>query len=146
MAIYGLKESGKLANAELQKILAAAGYTPSRFTPGLYCHTTRPIAFSLVVDDFGVKNTRKEDAKHLEKTLRDHYPMKSDWDGEYYMGMTLKLDYDKRIVKLSMLGYVREALIQFQHKKTKKVYAPSPYTQPITARSNKWRQSTKHRH
>ena len=131
MAIYGLKESGKLANVELQKVLAAAGYTPSRFTPGLYRHETRPIAFSLVVDDFGVKYTRKEDAEHLEKILRNHYPMKSDWTGEYYLGMTLKWDYVERTVKLSMPGYVREALLQFQHTKTKNVYAPSPYTKPI---------------
>ena len=83
MAIYGLKESGKLAIIELQKVIAAAGYTPSKFTPGLYRHATRPIVFSLVVGVFGVKYTRKEDAEHLDQTLQDSYPMKSDWDGKY---------------------------------------------------------------
>ena len=47
----GLKEAGCLANQELKKILAAEGYKPSRFTPGLFAHETRDIAFSLVVDD-----------------------------------------------------------------------------------------------
>ena len=137
-AIYGLRESGKLSNIQLQKVLAKSGYHPCSFTQGLYKHETRPIAFSLVVDDFGVKYTRKEDAEHLLQALTDHYPMKSDWEGEYYLGITLKWDYNKvhknRNVKLSMPGYVKEALLQFQHEKTKDTYAPSPYTEPIYGR------------
>lgn len=34
--IYGLKELGKLANIELQIVLALEGYKPCRFTHGLY--------------------------------------------------------------------------------------------------------------
>jgi hypothetical protein len=54
-AMYGLKESGFIANQELKVILAKQGCIPSKFTPGLFTHKTRSIAFSLVVDDFGVK-------------------------------------------------------------------------------------------
>ena len=73
-AMYGLKESGYLANIELKRILALQGYEASKFTPGLFTHKTRDIAFSLVVDDFGVKYTKKEDAEHLLKTIQDRYP------------------------------------------------------------------------
>ena len=68
-AIYGLKESGKLANIELQAVLATEGYKPCCFTDGLYKHKTRNIAFSLVVDDFGVNYKDKRDADHLIMTL-----------------------------------------------------------------------------
>ena len=61
--------------------------------------------------------------------------MKTDWTGEYYLGMTLKWDYNKihndRSVCLSMPGYVRDALIQFQHTYTKNTFAPSPYQTPV---------------
>ena len=40
-AIYGLKESGKLANIELKAVLATEGYKGCRFTPGLYKHETK---------------------------------------------------------------------------------------------------------
>ena len=63
--MYGPKIVGYLANVELKQILAKEGYIPSKFTPGLYMHKTRDILFSLVVDDFGVKYTNKEDAEHL---------------------------------------------------------------------------------
>jgi hypothetical protein len=53
--IYGLKQAGLLANQLLQSCLAPFGYYPARHTPGLWLHKTRPIAFSLVVDDFAVK-------------------------------------------------------------------------------------------
>ena len=77
--MYGLRQSGRLTNIELEKVIGAQGYYPSKYTPGLYLHKTRPISFTLVVDDFGVKYVNKEDALHLEKTLQDHYPMKSDF-------------------------------------------------------------------
>ena len=64
-AIYGLKELGKLANIKLQAVLAIKGYKPCRFTLGLYKHKTENIAFSLVVDNFGVKYINKQDVDHL---------------------------------------------------------------------------------
>jgi hypothetical protein len=75
-AMYGLKESGFIANQELKIVLAKAGYAPTKFTPGLYTHKTRPIAFSLVVDDFGVKYVNKEDMDHLISTIGNRYPIK----------------------------------------------------------------------
>ena len=54
-AIYGLPQAGKLANKQLKEHLGPAGYYEVPHTPGLFTHVTRPIQFSLVVDDFGVK-------------------------------------------------------------------------------------------
>jgi hypothetical protein len=52
--MYGLPQAGILANKLLQERLAKHGYRPVRHTHGLWRHDTRPITFSLVVDDFGV--------------------------------------------------------------------------------------------
>ena len=56
----------------------------------MYKHETRDIAFSLVVDDFGVKYTDKRDADHLIMTQQKKYPIKMNWKGDYYLGMTLE--------------------------------------------------------
>ena len=53
-AIYGLSQSGYLANQDLIKNLAPYGYHPVKRTPGLWEHETRKTTFTLVVDDFGV--------------------------------------------------------------------------------------------
>ena len=118
-AIYGLQESGNLANIEFQAVLATEGYKPCQFTHGLYRHETRNIAFSLVVDDFGEKYTDKRDADHLIMTLQKKYPIKMNWIGDYYLGMTLEWNYHKihseRNVRLSMPCYVKKALVEFNH-------------------------------
>jgi hypothetical protein len=57
--MYGLKQAGLLANQLLQTRLTPFGYYPARHTPGLWLHHTRPISFTLVVDDFAVKYVGK---------------------------------------------------------------------------------------
>jgi hypothetical protein len=55
----GLKQAGLLANQLLQTRLAPFGYYPARHTPGLWLHKTRPISFTLVVNNFTVKYVGK---------------------------------------------------------------------------------------
>jgi hypothetical protein len=57
--MYGLKQAGLLVNQLLQTRLAPFVYYPGRHTPGLWLHTTRPITFSLIVDDFAAKYVGK---------------------------------------------------------------------------------------
>ena len=67
--IYGLQEAGYIANIKLKRVLGLEGCIPSKFTPGLFTHKTRDIACSLLVDDFGVQYTKREDTEHLLKTI-----------------------------------------------------------------------------
>ncbi len=83
--------------------------------PGLWKHNSCPIAFSLVVDNFGVKYVGKENAQHLLGTIQKHYKSLCDWEGEQYCGLTIKWDYEGRKVHLSMPTYVLKALKRFQH-------------------------------
>jgi hypothetical protein len=62
--MYGLPQAGILANELLQRNLSKDGYRPTAHTHGLWTHDTRPISFSLVVDDFGVKYIGREHAEH----------------------------------------------------------------------------------
>jgi hypothetical protein len=111
----GLKQAGRIANDRLQKHLAQFGYAPVPRTPSLWTHASRPVTFSLVVDDFGVKYTDKKDAEHLIHSLTQLYKISIDWEGTLYLGLTLQWDYSKRTVDISMPGYVRNALHKFQH-------------------------------
>jgi hypothetical protein len=60
--MYGLKQAGLLAKQLLQTGLAPFGYYLACHTPGLWLHRTRPISFTLVVDDFAVKYVGKQHA------------------------------------------------------------------------------------
>jgi len=113
--MYGLPQAGIIAQQLLEKNLEEHGYHQSATTPGLWTHETRPISFTLVVDDFGVKYVGEENAKHLLNAVRQHYKCSCEWEGERYCGLTIKWDYPGRKVHLSMPGYVTKALTRFQH-------------------------------
>jgi hypothetical protein len=53
--MFGLPQAGILYNKLLARRLTIHGYHQTKFTPCLWQHATRPIQFTLVVDDFGVQ-------------------------------------------------------------------------------------------
>ena len=61
----------------------------SRTCPGLWRHVWRPITFSLIVDNFGVKYIGKEHVMHLINTFKEHYEVEEDWKGRPHLGVTL---------------------------------------------------------
>ena len=71
--MYGLPQSGILAQTILESHLNAHGYHQSKITPGLWTHEWRPIFFTLVVDNFGVKYVGKEHTDHLIKCIKESY-------------------------------------------------------------------------
>ena len=80
--MYGLPQAGLIANELLKERLTTAGYYECQFTPGLYRHVWRPITFTLVVDDFGVKFTGDAHANHLINALKKDYNVSIDWNGK----------------------------------------------------------------
>ena len=125
--MYGLPQAGILAETQLIHFLGKYGYSPVTHTPGLWRHQWQPIAFCLVVDDFGVKYVGREHADHLIQCLRNHYKeIDIDWTGKRFCGIHLHWDYLNRTCDLSMPGYVDHALHKFQHPTPKKPQ-DSPY-------------------
>jgi len=113
----GLKQTGKIANVRLTEHLAKYGYAPVKRTPTLWRHETRPITFTLVVDDFGVKYVGKHYAEHLIQALQDLYVISINWMGQSYIDLTMKWSYIARSVILSMPNYIAQVLHRFQHPK-----------------------------
>jgi hypothetical protein len=112
--IYGLPEAGKLAQDKLYSHLSIHGYHLVSGQPGLLKHDTRPILFSLVVDDFGVKYVNRADVIHLMDALKLLYKMTVDWSGEKYLGFTIAHDKVNHTIDLSMPGYIHKLLARLK--------------------------------
>ena len=129
-AVWGLPQAGILANKLLRKRLLPHGYYECKHTPGLWRHLTRPISFTLVVDDFGVKYMGREHVEHLIKCIKEKYELTEDWAGDLYCGITLRWDYSARTVDISMPGYIKKLLQKYKHKMPIKPqhcpYTPAP--------------------
>ena len=80
----GLKQAGRISNDRLKSHLAHFGFAPVPITLALWKHATKPIIFSLVVDDFGVKYIVKENADHLIQDLQKLYTISIDWTGSLF--------------------------------------------------------------
>ena len=126
--MYGLPQAGKLAYDQLKTHMQKYGYFPVSYTPGLWKHTTNNIVFCLTVDDFGVKYTKNDELNHLLSALRDKYTISVDMKGTRYCGMTLKWNYKKRTLDVSMPGYVTKLLSDLKHIPPKRQqHAPHPW-------------------
>jgi hypothetical protein len=68
--VYIEIQKGMYGLPQVQRNLAKDGYRPTQHTHGLWKHDTRPISFSLVVDDFGVKYAGREHAQHLMQCIK----------------------------------------------------------------------------
>ena len=111
----GPKQAGRIANDRLKTHLEKFGYSPVAQTPSLWKHATKDICFSLLVDDFGVKNVGKDTADHIIQALKKLYTISIDWTGHLYCGININWDYDKRICDISMPTYIKDDLHKFQH-------------------------------
>jgi hypothetical protein len=131
--IYGLPQAGRLAQDRLIAHLATHGYHQTS-TPLLFRHVTRPISFTLIVDDFGILTVGDEHAEHLLSALRELYTITVDYAGSKYIGFQLAWDYTEgqRSVRLSIPDYVKKALARFDVVlAAQPTHAPNLYTAPV---------------
>ena len=70
--MYGLVQTGIIAHTALKEYLCPFGYEPVPITPGLWRHNNNEITFTVVVEIFGIKYQRKEDALQLIHALQEN--------------------------------------------------------------------------
>ena len=118
--VYGLKQSGKLANDLLTARLHKHGYYQCTTTPGLWRHTWRSLIFILIVDDFGIEYCERRHADHLLAALQQDYTVTTDWAGTKFAGIDLTWNYKLRMCRLSMNGYIAVLLLKYNHTPPRK--------------------------
>jgi hypothetical protein len=83
-AVVGLPQAGILANKRRCRKPTQFGYYKSTNTPSLWCHESKLIKFTLVVDNFGVKFINKAYVDHLISSIKQMYKVTKDWTGNSY--------------------------------------------------------------
>ncbi len=126
-------QAGILANKLLKKRLQSHGYYKVPNTQGLFKRTTKPIQFTLVVNDFGVKYIGWEHAQHLANMIKQNYTILEDWEGKLYCGVSLNWNYEQQYVNISMPGYIVKVLQKFNHDSP-----PHPQHSPYLASTKKY--------
>jgi len=134
--MYGHPFAGRGANTDLVAHLAKHDFLQDPNIPCLFIHSTRPISFTLVVDDFGVKYTDLDDIHYLIHILEEKYDVHSDLTGQKYIGVKLDWDYNANTLTPSMPNYVAAGIARFcpdghlSPVKTPGIYLPPQYGAP----------------
>ena len=67
--MYGLPQAAYLSNKHLVEHLATQGYIQDPNVPCLFAHLSNGVAFTLIVDDFGVKYSSSDSFNHLVSSI-----------------------------------------------------------------------------
>ena len=126
--VYGLPQSGILANDLLDTRLLKHNYYQCPQTTGLWRHKWRPVLFSLIVDDFGVEYVGKRQSDHLINDLKENYEVTVIDKGNFYSGIKLTWDYAKRTCRLTIDDYITKLSAKFNHPNPKKHQNPLTVT------------------
>ena len=76
--MYRLTQSGKLDNEHLTSRLDKFGYKPFQYTPVPWHKKWRPIAFSIIVVNFGVKFEGIQHVQHLKEALGIYHELSKE--------------------------------------------------------------------
>jgi hypothetical protein len=88
--MYGLPQTGVIAQGLIKNRLAKHGYKQSNIIPGFQKHATNPICIILVVDDFTVKYRMEKDADHLISALKADYDIAINRTAAKYTGLMIE--------------------------------------------------------
>ena len=126
--MYGFRQAGFHANEQVIAHLLSHGYYQTQ--PCLFTHTTDPIVFCLVVDDYGVKYTHVAQFHRLVDCLSLLYHVKASPVATSFLGFTISHDRQARTIALSMPSYIPNMLARFRPEGVPPARSPSIYTPP----------------
>ncbi len=107
--MYEFPHAGRIAQDVLIERLAMHGYHQTG-TIFLLRHDTNGVAFTLVVDDFGVKFKDPAAAVDLVRCLQLYYTLTVKKNATKFLGLTIAVDPIAREVRLSAPGAIPKAL------------------------------------
>ena len=93
--MYRLPQASNISNDKLKPHLEKFGYEPAPITSCLWWHQTRPLKFSQMVDDFGIKYERQADITHILDALKTLYKISENLESKLYCGLSLECKYYK---------------------------------------------------
>ena len=88
--------------SHLVEHLATQGYIRDPNVPCLFAHLSNCVAFTLIVDDFGVKYSSSDSFNHLVSSITSGgWKLKMSIDATKYIGLTLAWDYRANTLTMS---------------------------------------------
>ncbi|KAJ5963983.1 uncharacterized protein N7479_003859 [Penicillium vulpinum] len=111
-ALYGLRDSAKLWNEDLNIKLNNIGFVPLDDDPCVYIKGSGETAWYLIVhvDDFIAAAPTKEEVDQIFKEVQSEFDIKDIGEPSRFLGSAVVRDYKNRTITLSQQVYIEEIL------------------------------------
>ena len=135
--IYGLRQSPRLFNRNLNQTLSKMGFTRSQHDACLYFRMsgTTTSFITVYVDDLVIAASTVEEMNGIKQQLNSHYRMKDLGKLNYILGMEVNIDNNNNII-LTQSKYIYDVLRRFGHINSNAVATPLPTGIQLTPSSD----------
>ena len=133
--LYGLKQSPRIWNANIDEFLKGLGYKacgPDHCLYVLWSNTGKFIIVVLYVDDLIITGNDSTMLTNLKAQLSRKYKMKDLGELHWCLGMRVTRDRKKKTIKLDQAKYIGDVLKRFNMTECKPVATPAEPSVKLT--------------
>lgn len=125
-SIYGLKQSSRMWNLKVHKLLVDNDFIQSKCEPCVYfkCLNKKITIIALYVDDFYVFSNCNDTKSKLYKLLESNFNVKNLGSLKNCLGINITRDKSKGILTLDQSAYIRKLLKIFGMEQCRPVSTP----------------------
>lgn len=125
-AIYGLKQSSRIWNLKVKKLLLELDFQQSSYEPCIFFKNVNKniIIVAIYVDDFLICSNCTILKTNLKEELSKQFKIKDLGPVKYFLGLNIEQNKENNIIKVNQKEYILELLDKFKLSDAKTVYTP----------------------
>src|SRR5271154_6302317 len=123
-SIYGLKQAPRVWNQKIRRYLKSIGFEQLYSDPCVYVNKEKGIILAMWVDDLLIFGKDMDSVNDLKAQLSEEYEMKDMGELEYFLGIQVHRDRERKIIHISQPGYNRTILERFGMQDSKPASTP----------------------
>ena len=125
--LFGLKQSPRIWNNELNRHLESLGFTRCITDPCLYVRRVdgELLIVGLFVDDLAIASSSTTQRDWLKGQLTQKYSMTDEGDLTHFLGLQIERDREARTLKVHQARYIEDVLERFNMQNCDRVSTPA---------------------
>jgi len=123
-SIYGLKQAPRVWNQRIRHFLKSIGFEQTYADPCVYINRDTDVIIAMWVDDLIIFGKDMANINDLKAQLNEEYEMKDLGELNYFLGIQVHRDKERKIIHISQSGYNRAILERYGMQNSKPANVP----------------------
>jgi Reverse transcriptase (RNA-dependent DNA polymerase)/gag-polypeptide of LTR copia-type/Integrase core domain/GAG-pre-integrase domain/Domain of unknown function (DUF4219) len=123
-SIYGLKQAPRVWNQRIRRFLKSIGFDQTYSDPCVYINSDTDVIIAMWVDDLIIFGKDMASINDLKAQLNEEYEMKDLGELNYFLGIQVHRDKERKIIHINQPGYIRTILERYDMQNSKPANIP----------------------